>query len=52
MCKQGQTNNIFKTRVRYYHKVKAKAKIIYDVCRLFFDLFRCRFRFPFMWIGP
>ena len=32
-------------------KVEAKAKIFFDVCHLFFDLFRFRSHFRLVWIG-
>ena len=33
-------------------KVEAKAKIVFDVCRLFFDIFRFRFHFRLAWMNP
>ena len=34
------------------HQAKEKAKIFFDVCRLFFDLFDFRYRFGLVWIDP
>ena len=33
-------------------KANAKVKILFDVCRLIFDLFRFRYRFGLVYIGP
>ena len=47
------------TFMAHWHRAKAKAKIFFDVCRLFFypfclffDLFCFRSRFRMVWIGP
>ena len=33
-------------------EAKVKAEIFFDVCRLFFDLFRFQSRFRLVWMGP